>query len=126
LPLRLDFVYRKIDPLIAFLAGLALRNLGFGALGLCLMISAIALFIVEEHSFQRQMERDLDTLDSLIEAQQRKVVVEHFEKTGKPRPQPKSVRETGGISTGVDAEILEHVERRKREAQNGDNRQGAA
>src|SRR5581483_7738839 len=99
LPLRRDWIYRNMDPAIAFLAGLWLRNLGFALLGIVVMTSAVCFRIVEEQVHQRQLEEDLDACDGIIEANTR---AQMMQRADAQPASPHSMRETGGISTGAD------------------------
>jgi hypothetical protein len=114
LPLRTDLVYRFVDPGAALLFGLVLHKLGFTVLGLWICFSAGCLFIVGNHLYEKQLNRDLDTLDTGLEAEMQAAVVEHFE--GEGQGTPRSLKETGGIPTGADAGIEAEIAKRKREA----------
>ena len=114
LGLRPDLIYRFVDPGVAFLAGLVLHKLGFGALGLWLCFSAACLFAVGSHLYEKQLNHDLNSLDTSLEAELQAKVMEHFEGGGETTPH--SLKETGGIPTGADAGIEAEIAKRKREA----------
>jgi len=109
LPIRTEWVYRYIDPAVAFTAGLCIKKAGFSGLGLWIMFGAICLRWVEEYSRDRQLELDLDSLDTLLESDVAGATVAHFEGESKSR----SLRDTGGIPTGADAALSEAIAPRK-------------
>jgi hypothetical protein len=67
LPLRLDWIYRFVDPILACLGGMCICRLGFNGLGLWVMFSALCLRIVEDYAHERSLERECDIHDSLVE-----------------------------------------------------------
>jgi hypothetical protein len=113
LPLRLDRIYRNVDPALCAIAGLCLRNLGFASLGSWVLLAAFAWRIVEEQAYQASLQRDLDAGDALLEAHMQ---AQYIEQLDAPQ-QPRSLRETGGIPTGADETLAEVLARRRKEAQ---------
>jgi hypothetical protein len=59
---------------------------------------------------------ELDTIDSLLDADLQARSVEHFEKQGTEHSQPRSIRETGGIPSSTDAGLEAEIARRKKQA----------
>lgn len=104
-------IYRLLDPLlclvIAILAAYVSRLLGS-----VLTLAAVGLAIYENALFERMLERDLDTLDSLITAEIQGETAAHF--VG-PQPQEiqRTLEDTAGIPTGVAEDIHAQVELRK-------------
>jgi hypothetical protein len=116
LPIRLDLVYRVADPLIGLLAGLVMRHLGFGGLGLWVMWSALCLRLVEERLYEMRLREELDRHNGIVEARVQADSMTHWEGHGKEPPRARSLRETGGIPTGTDASLEAQIAKRKREA----------
>jgi hypothetical protein len=58
---------RFLDPLIAFATGAAVMSLS-PVLGLWLLFSGASLRLIESTAHRRQIERDFDTVDSLVDA----------------------------------------------------------
>ena len=113
LNLRRDRVYRFVDPLAAFLLALCIKNLGFTALGVFLMFSAVCFFVVEQHSYMKKLDQDLNECDALLDARNRAVMMTGADyKTASPQ----DIRETGGVVTGVDSDLAAQIERRRRQA----------
>jgi len=110
--LRLDMIYRHIDPVVCFIAGWMLMKATFTALGLWVMFSAFALRIVEQHLYDKALDTDLDTLDSLIESEIQTETVEHFEGAAPER----SIKQTAGIPTGAGADLEARIKERKARA----------
>jgi hypothetical protein len=98
---------------LGLIAGLCLRNLGMGGLGVLIMFSSVCWRIFEEETYQRQLEDDLNACDSLLEAKLRAQLVEGLERGAKEAP---SMRSTGGISTGADEGLAEQIARRRKES----------
>jgi hypothetical protein len=73
-------------------------------LGMWVSFSGFALFMVEQFSYEKDLERALDTVDGLIESEVQQQVVEHFDEGGPqptPRSRPLSIEETAGVPTGI-------------------------
>lgn len=112
LPLREDRIYLIVDPLVALLAGLLLRyRLGFGLLGLWVMLAAVAFRIVEKAVHERSIDRDLDILDGFLEARGGAAIMQHFQQA-KP---PLATGEATGLATGADAHLAALIAKRKEE-----------
>ena len=107
---RRDWIYRYVDPLACFLAGWLLFQISFTGLGLWVMFSAFALRIVEQTVFDKSLERDLDTLDALIESEVQAETVDHFQ-GGPVKERPLS--ETAGIPTGAGADLEAQIATRR-------------
>jgi hypothetical protein len=113
LPIRRDLIYRFVDPAVGILTGLCLRKLGFSGLGLWIAFSGFCLHVAEQYRYGRQMEHDLDTLDSQVESEVTADTAAHFEGEDNAR----SLGETGGIPTGADAGLEAIIARRKKSAE---------
>lgn len=82
------------------------------ALARWIAFSSIALFIYEQTVYEKQLDRDLDVLDSLIAAEVQGETVEHFS-GGQAEATERSIQETGGIPTGVAFDIHRQIEHRR-------------
>ncbi len=110
LPMREDRLYLIVDPLVTFLAGALLRyRLGFGLLGLWIMLAAIAFRFVEKAVHERSIDRDLDILDGFIEARGGAAIMQHFQQA----KAPVATGETTGLDTGADAHLTALIAKRK-------------
>ena len=118
LPIRIDFVYRFVDPLVAGIIGIVIAQVPFfRGLGTWIVFGAIAVFMLEQYIHDKQIDHDLDILDSLFVSEVHAKTVAHF--TGDAQqgavPARTSLSETAGIATGVAADIAAQIERRRRE-----------
>jgi|GEM_PF-1543605 len=124
LPIPSYIVHRYLDPLVCFIIG-ALLSLVSHALGLWLMFSAAALSIYEQAVAEKALERDLDVLDGLFEAEVQAEAVQHFTggATGQSSEMPLSIEKTAGIPTGLAPDIKKQIARRQNRAPlSADNR----
>jgi len=113
LPMRKDLIYRFVDPAVTVVAGLCIHKLGFAGLGYWVVLSGLGLHIVEQFRWGRQLEADLDTLDSQIESEVAAETAAHFEGESTGR----SLRDTAGIPTGADDGLQAVIARRKKSAE---------
>lgn len=118
LPIRLDFVYRFVDPLVAAVIGIAIAQAPvFRGLGTWIVFGSFAVFMLEQYIHDKQLDHDLDILDSLFVSEIHAKTVQHF--TGGAQQEAVAARtslsETAGIPTGVAADIAAQIERRRRE-----------
>lgn len=116
LPIRQDLVYRIVDPLVALLGGCVIAKLGLGGLGHWIVFASMCWALVEAHVYERQRDRDCDTVDSLVEARVHAETAAHFASHENEEIAARSLKETGGIQTGVDASLEAQIAKRKREA----------
>ncbi len=116
LPLRLDWVYRFVDPILAFLGGMCIRKLGYNGLGLWIMFSALCLRIVEDYAHEKSLERECDIHDSLVENEVMAETAAHFAGQNNADVKVRSLKDTGGIPTGADATLEAQIAKRKRDA----------
>jgi len=74
-------------------------------------LSAIAMAIYEQNAYDRQLERDLDILDSLVASEVQSSTVQHF--TGpQADEQVLALDQTAGVvSTGAAYDIKRQIER---------------
>lgn len=119
LPVSTYIVHRYIDPLVCIIIG-ALVSIVAHPLGLWLMFSGAALGIYEQAVYEKALERDLDVLDGLIEAEVQAEVVEINTGgpggAGQPSEKPLSIEETAGIPTGLAPDIKKQIARRQKRA----------
>ncbi len=113
LPMRKDLIYRFVDPVVTILTGLCIHKFGFAGLGDWVVVSGLSLHIVEQFRWGRQLEADLDTLDSQIESEVAAETAAHFEGESTGR----SLRDTAGIPTGADDGLQAVIARRKKAAE---------
>jgi len=92
------WIMRFADPLAVFIAGL-FALVFTRALGLWLIVSAFALYIVEQAVYEQALDRILDILDNLIDADADYCAVTVFRNGGKSGEvtTAKSVEENGGV-----------------------------
>lgn len=111
-------IYRFVEPIGCFIFAMFFGVFFSEPLARWIAFSSIALFIYEQTLYERQLERDLDMLDSLIAAEVQGETVEHFSGE-QPGVKERSIEETGGIPTGVAFDIHRQIEtRRARQAAN--------
>lgn len=98
---------RYIEPL--FWAGLGFALLPFSrALAVWLIFAALCLRFFENEVFQRQRNRDLDLMDSVIIAERQGATLEHYEQAQKPQQQTST-----GIPTGLGEDIAKKISANK-------------
>jgi hypothetical protein len=116
LPLRIDHVYRYVDPTIAFIAGLFISQVPwFRGLGTWIVLSSFALFMLEQYIYDKQLSHDLDILDNLFISEVQSRTVEHFTRGREgEKAERTSLSDTAGIPTGVAADIAAQIDRRRR------------
>ena len=112
--IRRDLIYRNIDPAVGFVSGLMLRKLSFSGLGLFVMFSSVCWRLLEERAHEIGLDTDLDVVDGLVESKVQGETLAYFEGQGEVKA--RSLSETGGIATGVDANLEAQIARRKKEA----------
>ena len=98
---------RFFDPLACVIGGVLLLEL-CRPLGLWLVFSGLALRVLESQVQRRSQNRDLDTLDSMIESEVQEEVVEHYAM----RIHNQTDRTVNGIPTGCAADIQKTILRR--------------
>lgn len=110
LPIREDYVYRFVDPGMAFLVGDVLRSrLGCPLLGLYCMIAAFALAAVEWELHQRTEQHDWQLGDGPKEAARDAQAMKSMTgRDAKPAGE-------AALSTGMDDKLAADIERRQRE-----------
>jgi hypothetical protein len=104
-------VNRFIDPaavaIVALIIGIVLSH----GLGVWLMFCAFFLYVFEQNLYEKQLNRDLDTLDGLFAAEVQGEVVKRFEDGAQAEQQ--TLEQTGGIPTGLSPEIQKQIELRR-------------
>jgi hypothetical protein len=123
---RYSRINRFLDPLISLVVGAVLGMLVSRLLGAWIMLSALFLYIFEDTVYNKQLERDLDTLDGLIYAEVQQETAEHFA-GAQPSEKQRRLEETAGIATGLSPDIQKQIEaRRKKVEKAADNLAGDA
>ncbi len=104
-------VNRFIDPAAVAVVGLLIGLLLSHGLGVWIMFSAFFLYVFEQDLYEKQLNRDLDTLDGLFAAEVQGETVEFF--TGGVTEEQRTLEETAGIPTGLAPDIAKQVEVRR-------------
>jgi hypothetical protein len=113
LPLPQQYIHTGVDTLVALIAGALLRyRLNCPLLGLWMMFSAVAFFIVERTVYRQAIEQRRTKRDLMKEAAWDAETMEE------PRPAASSARATDGLATGSDDELEAQIERRRRVMEN--------
>ncbi len=116
LPFSTYVVHRFVDPVVCFVAGMIVGMFST-PLGMWIMFSAVALGFVEQATFQKALERDLDVLDSMFESEVQGEVVQHFDGGNGPASQkPLNLADTAGIPTGLAPDIKRQIAIRQKRA----------
>lgn len=117
LPIPLTYVYRFVDPIVAFFIGGFIGQLPWmSSLGTWIIFSAVCLFVLESYIRDKQLDHDLDILDNLVLSEVASKTVQHFSggATAGSGTQSASLSETAGIPTGVASDIAAQIEARRR------------
>lgn len=101
-------VERFVDPLLCMAVGWLLLKISL-ALGGWFIFSGLALRAVEHGVWKRQIQRELDTVDSMLESDAQEEVLEHYT----VRLHKESDAQADGIPTGYAADIEKTILRRK-------------
>jgi hypothetical protein len=110
LPIRQDYVYRFVDPGVAFLAGALLRaRLGCPLLGLWCMLAALSLAVVEWGLHQQTEQHDWQLGDGPREAARDAEAMKAM--TGRDA----GISQQAAIPTGMDESLAADIARRQRE-----------
>ena len=108
-------IYRILDPL--FCLALAVYFLVLSPpLGIWLVLSSFSLKFFEQARYEAALDRDLDIVDGLTEADIQQQTVEFFS-GGKPQDRAshrRALTQQGGIPTGVAPDIEKQVAARRR------------
>jgi len=98
---------RFVDPAVAAITGLVVWNV-CPALGLWLTFSGLCLRFFEDAVYRKQIERDMDLVDSMIESEIQEEVIEQYSvRIHNPTDRP-----VNGIPTGCSADIQKTILRR--------------
>ncbi len=106
---RESWVRRYITPALAAGIGIIIA-IFFRYLGLYILFAAVCLLIFESYDYDRNLNRQLDMMDSLVESEFASQDIEFFSQ-GNPFEKP--VEETGGIPTGVSPELNAAIAKRR-------------
>jgi len=113
--IRIDWIYRFVEPASIFLLGRCLSRMGWEGLGLWLSFAALCLFLIETRARELRVELALGVVNSTIESEAQAAIAARFSGPV-ANPKPLSRRETGGIPTGIDpllgAQIAKRVKSR--------------
>jgi len=105
-------IVRFADPAAVFLTGLAVLIFS-RALGLWLVFSAFALYIVEQVIYETELDKELDMLDTLVNAETVTENLRHWKKgESGPAKGGSSIEESGGVLS-TSASIPDLVARRE-------------
>jgi hypothetical protein len=98
---------RVVDPIVMAAAGVLLFQIS-PIPAMWLALSGASLRLIEADARKRQIERELDTLDSMVEAEIQEEVIEHYSvRIHNPTDRP-----VNGIPTGCSADIQKTILRR--------------
>lgn len=104
-------LYRWGEPALLFLLSMGVGILLSQGLARWMALSAIAMAIYEQTAYDRQLERDLDILDSLVASEVQSSTVQHFTEP-QAGEQVLSLDQTAGVvSTGAAYDIKKQIER---------------
>jgi hypothetical protein len=104
-------LYRWGEPVLLFFLSMGVGILLSQGLARWMALSAIAMAIYEQNAYDRQLERDLDILDSLVESEVQTLTVKHFTES-KLGEQGLSLEQSAGVvSTGAAYDIKKQIER---------------
>jgi len=112
LPIPQHIVYRYVDAGVCFLFGWIIigRILGEPWLGYWVMASAACFMLVENQSYNSQLNHTLDMLDSMIAARAQARLVQFYQ------PESQEIRlsrsETAGLPTGVARDVERLISQR--------------
>jgi hypothetical protein len=104
-------IVRFADPLLCALVGLLCTTIS-RALGVWIFFAAIALYIVEDAVFQRQLDQMLDQLDGMVDGEVAQTVQEHFTQ-GTASQKPLSLEQTAGIPTAIAPDLAARIAERR-------------
>ncbi len=105
-------IYRFVEPVAYYILGCILVHLGLAALGRWIAFAGFCSFIFEQTVYERQLDRDLDTLDGLVAAEVQAETAEHFSGDMVSVNQ-RTLTDTAGIPTGVAFDIHRQIEKRR-------------
>lgn len=100
-------VERFIDPLVVLIIGIILLFF-LPLLGFWLFMSAACVRVFELDIYERDTNRGLDAMDSLVMSEVQIKIVEKFERPPSARPPPDA-----SVPTGMADDIQEQIKRRK-------------
>ena len=103
-------IYRFVEPFSLFIGSMLIGMFLSQGLGRWVFFCSFCLFIYEQAIYERQIDRDLDVLDSMIAAEVQKETVEFFE-APESQQQERTIQETSGIPTGVAFDIHKQIEK---------------
>ena len=110
IPIRESWIRRFVNPAIVAIAGIIIL-LFFRWLGLYIVLSAVCLLIFEGYDYDRNLNRQLDMMDRLVESEFVNEDTTFFMDGSQPRERP--VEETAGIPTGVSPDLAAAIARRQ-------------
>jgi hypothetical protein len=113
--IRPSFLYRVLDAGVVI--GFAMLIGGIPALhGLAqwLFFAAFCMAFVENYVYDKQLDRELDLLDSVVEGQIHAELAQRYSGASVVRATAPSLSETAGIPTGIGPDIARQVEARQK------------
>jgi hypothetical protein len=90
-------------------AGVLVAALLSHGLGVWIIFSAFFLYVFENDIYEKQLNRELDTLDGLFASEVQSEVVERFADNPTADAVPQPLQETAGIPTGLAPDIAKQV-----------------
>jgi hypothetical protein len=105
-------VERFLDPAFCLILGFPVAKYLSPALGGWFVFSGICLRAYEAEVYKRELQRELDLVDSMVESENQEEVIEHYS----VRIENQSGRSVNGIPTGCSADIQKTITRRTKRA----------
>jgi hypothetical protein len=109
---------RFCEPALLFILAMGIGLLFSEALARWVALSAFATAIYEQCAYDRQLENDLTTLDTLIESDVQNETVKFFTEPQQDE-QMLSMDQTSGVQTGAAHDIKKQIERLKAKSAKG-------
>jgi hypothetical protein len=111
LPIPQHIIYRFVDAGVCFVAGwLLTHSSGDEWLGFWVMISAVCFMLVENQSYNAQLNHSLDMMDSMIAARAQARLVQFYSQESQEIRLSRS--ETAGLPTGIGRDVERLISQR--------------
>jgi hypothetical protein len=113
----INFVYRYLDPLAVMCLAMLLGNFyAFQGLVQWWFFAAICMMFVELYIYDKQLDRQLDLLDAMVEGETHANLVQRFSGIPQGQGAAPGLSETAGIPTGIGPDIARQVEAHRAKA----------
>jgi len=110
----ITFIYRIVDAVaVACIAMLIGGIPGFHGLAQWLFFSAMCMLFVENYVYDKQLDRELDLLDAMVEGEMHSRLVQKFSGVAQGQVVSPGLGDTAGIPTGIGPDIVRQVEARR-------------